>query len=174
MTTTTYCDLVANPFWEQTLVQSLWTYISLMQAGVFHFFTGDSSILNSNQHVQQWKEEAMLCEIPMCNFKSHFQQDFLAYRTRPVSVHLAMARVSCSFNLLCQLLVQPFFNLFAHFKKTKSHKKYVFLYPFSNMAISPKNNKKHVFYTSKLYELTGMQSHLHGILEVEPGFQAAS
>ena len=129
-----------------------------MQAGVFRFFAGDSSILNSNQHVQQWKEEAMLCEIPMCNFKSHFWQDFLAYRTRPVCVHFVMARVSSSFNCLCQLLVQPFFNLFAQFKTTtKSHKKYVFLYPFSNMAISPQNNEKSVFYTGKLYGLTGMR-----------------
>ena len=42
------------------------------------------------------------------------------------------------------------------------------------MAISPQNNEKHVFYTSKLYGLTGMQPHLHGTLEAEPGFQAAS
>ena len=34
-------------------------------------FAGGSGILNSNWHVWQWKEEAM-CEIPMCNFKSHF------------------------------------------------------------------------------------------------------
>ena len=49
-----------------------------MQAGVFCFFGGGSGILNSNQHVWQWKEEAM-CEIHMHDFKSHFQQDFLAY-----------------------------------------------------------------------------------------------
>ena len=35
----------------------------------------------------------------MHNFKSHFQQDFLAYCTStPVSMHLAMASVGCSFN----------------------------------------------------------------------------
>ena len=45
----------------------------------------------------QCKEEAM-CEIHMHDFKSHFQQDFLAYCTRPVSVHLAMVCVSCSFD----------------------------------------------------------------------------
>ena len=77
-----------------------------MQAGVFCLFAGGSGILNSNWHVWQWKEEAMLCEIPMYNFKSHFLQDFLAYCTRPVSVHLVMACVGCSFNnfsifLLC-------------------------------------------------------------------------
>ena len=42
------------------------------QAGwCLSFFAGGSGILNSNWHVWQWKEEAM-CEIPMCNFKSHF------------------------------------------------------------------------------------------------------
>ena len=43
------------------------------------FFAGGSGFLNSNQHMWQWKEEALLCEIHMRNFKSHFQQDFLAY-----------------------------------------------------------------------------------------------
>ena len=64
------------------------------------FFAGGSGFLNSNQHVWQWKEEAMLCEIHMHDFKSHFQfqQDFLAYCTRPVSVHLVMACVSCLFD----------------------------------------------------------------------------
>ena len=55
------------------------------------FLAGGSGILNSNWQVWQWKEEAMLCEIHMRDFKSHFQQDFLAYCTRPVSEHLAMA-----------------------------------------------------------------------------------
>ena len=63
----------------------------------FVFFAGGSGILYSTQHVWQCKEEAM-CEIHMHNFKSHFQQDFLACCTRPVSVHLATACVSCSFN----------------------------------------------------------------------------
>ena len=49
------------------------TCISLMQARVFcFFFAGGSSILNSNQHMWQWKEEAVLCEIHMRDFKSHF------------------------------------------------------------------------------------------------------
>ena len=34
----------------------------------------------------------------MHDFWSYFQRDFLAYCTRPVSVHLAMACVSCSFD----------------------------------------------------------------------------
>ena len=109
------------------------------------FFTGGSSILNSNWHMWQWKEEAMLCEIHMRNFRSHFQQDFLAYQyhTRPVSVHLVMARIGCSVN--------SFFSLFAQFKTTrKSHENYVFLYPFSNMAISPQNNDFFIFYSGKL------------------------
>ena len=68
-----------------------------MQAGVFCFFAGGSGILNSTRHMWQCKEEAM-CEIHMHDFKSHFQKDFLAYCTSPVSVHLAMACVSCSFD----------------------------------------------------------------------------
>ena len=52
-----------------------------------------------------------------------------------------------------QLLVQQFFSLFAQFK---SHENYVFLYLFSSMAISPQNNEETVFYTGKLYGLTGM------------------
>ena len=143
--------IAVNPFWEYTLVQSLWTCISLMQTGVFCFFAGGSDILNFNWHVWQWKEEAMLCEIHMHDFKSRIWQDFVAYNTRPVSVHLAMAWVGCSFNS---------FHLFAQFKTTtKSHENCVFLYPFSNMAGSAQNNNKKLyfnFYTSKLYGLTGM------------------
>ena len=60
----------------------------------------------------------------------------------------------------CPLLVQQFFSLFAQFKTTtKSHENYVFLYPFSNMAISPQINEKTVFYIGELYGLTGMQLH---------------
>jgi len=82
----------------------------------------------------------------MHDFRSHFRQAFLAYCTRPVHVHLAMACIGCSFN-----------SLFAQFKTTtKSHENYVFLYPFSSIAISPQNNEKPVFYTGKLYGLTGM------------------
>ena len=69
-----------------------------MQARVFCFFAGGRGILNSNQHVWQWKEEAMLCEIHMRDFRSHFWWDFLAYCTRPISVHLVMACVGCSFD----------------------------------------------------------------------------
>ena len=45
------------------------------------FCAGGSSILNSDQHMWQWKEEAwsMLCEIRMRDFKPHFWWDFLAY-----------------------------------------------------------------------------------------------
>ena len=89
-----------------------------------------------------------MCEIHMHNLKSHFQQDFLAYCTRPVSVHLAMVCVGCS--------LDSFSIFFALFYTTKSHKNCVFLYPFFNVAISPQNNEKNVFYTGKLYGLTGM------------------
>ena len=102
-------------------------YFHCAGQGLFFFFTCGSGILNSNQRVWQWKEVALVWEIHMHDFKSHFQQDFLAYCTWPVSVHLAMTCV-----------IQQFFNLFAQFKTTtKSHENYVFLYPFSNMAISP-------------------------------------
>ena len=93
----------------------------------------------------QWKEEAMLCEIHMRDFKSHFWWYFLAYCTRPVSVHLAMASVGCSFNS---------FSIFMFSSKRQQNlmKTVFFLYPFFNMAISPQNNeKKHVFSTGKLY-----------------------
>ena len=52
-----------------------------MQARVFCYFAGGSGVLNSNWHVWQCKEEAMLCEIGTHNFKSHFQQDFIAYKS---------------------------------------------------------------------------------------------
>ena len=87
-----------QPLLGVTLCLVFVTCISLMQARVFCFFAGGSGILNSNWHVWQWKEEAMLCKIYMCDFKSHFRQDFLAYGTRPVSVHLVMAFIGCSFD----------------------------------------------------------------------------
>ena len=70
-------------------------------------------------------------------------------------LHLAS---QCAFDDgVCQLFIQQFFSLFAQFKTTtKSHENYVFLHPFSSMAISPWNNEKTVFYTGKLYGLTGM------------------
>ena len=40
----------------------------------------------------------MLCEIHVCDFRSHFRQDFLAYCTRPVRVHLVMACVGSLFD----------------------------------------------------------------------------
>ena len=73
-------------------------YFPYTGGGLLFFFAGGSSILNSNWHMWQWKEEAMLCKIHMRDHKFHFQQDFLVYCTRPVSVHLVMACVSCSFN----------------------------------------------------------------------------
>ena len=68
---------------------------------------------------------------------------------------------SCAFgDVTCLLLVQQFFSLFAQFKTTTiSHENYVFLYPFSNMAISPQINEFFLFYIGKLYGLTGMQLH---------------
>ena len=123
-----------------------------MPAGVFCFFAGGSGILNSNWHVWQWKEEAMLCKIPMCNFNSHFLQDFLAYRTRSVSVHLAMACVSCSFNNFSIFLLS--------LKQQQNLIKITFscihvpIWPYPPKLMEKKTTT--VFYTSKLYRLTGM------------------
>ena len=65
-------------------------------------------------------------------------------------MHLTMVRVGSSFDSFSIFLLS--------FKTpTKSHENYVFLYPFSNMAISCQNDEKTVFYTGKLYGLTGMQ-----------------
>ena len=75
-----------------------------------------------------------------------------------ISEPIALGQSECIWQWhICWLLIWQFFNLFAQFKTTtKSRENYVFLYPFSNMAISPQNNDKTVFYTSKLYGLTGM------------------
>ena len=123
---------------------------------VFCFFAGGSSILNSNRHVWQWNEEAMLCKIHMHNFKSHFQQDFLAYCTMPVSVHLAMACVHCSFDSFSIFLLS--------LKQHQNLMKIMFssihfpIRPYSPQIIF----KKTVFYTGKLYGLTGTKSlHKH-------------
>ena len=53
-----------------------------------------------------------------------------------------------------------FFSLFALFKTTKSHENFNFLYPFPSMAISPPNNDFYLFYTGKLYGLTGQYEQL--------------
>ena len=63
-----------------------------------NLFAGGTGILNSDQHMWQWKKEAMLCKIHTRDFISHFRWDFLAYCTRPVNVHLAMTCVGCLFN----------------------------------------------------------------------------
>ena len=126
-----------------------------MQAGVFCFFAGGSSILNSNQNMQQWKEEAMLCaiEIHIRDFKSHFWQDFLAYCTRQVGVRLAMVCVGSSFKS---------FSIFSlSLKHQQNHMKIRFFgirfpvwpYPPKIMIF------KLLFDTGKLYRLTGMKKY---------------
>ena len=59
-----------------------------------------------------------------------------------------MAYVGCSFNS---------FSVFLLSLKQKQNlmKITFFLYPFSNMAISPQNKEENVFYSSKLYGLSG-------------------
>ena len=98
------------------------------------FFAGGSSILNCSQHLWQWKEEAVVYEIHMRDFRFHFQQDFLAYCTRPVSVHLAMASVGCSFNS---------FSVFLFSLKQQNLMKIVFSYiHFPILPYPPKRMKK--------------------------------
>ena len=84
----------------------------------------------------------------MHDFKSHFQQDVSVYCTRPVSVHLAMVCVSCSFHSFSVLLLSLKLKLnllkimfsFIHFPACP--------YPTQIMIF--------LFYTGKLYGLTGM------------------
>ena len=95
----------------------------------------------------------------MHNFKFHIHCDFLAYCTRPVSVDLVMACVGCLFDsfsvfllsLVQQNLMKIMFSLsiFQHGpipppppppKKKREKKEEIF----------------YVFYTGKLYGLTGM------------------
>ena len=107
----------------------------------------------------QWKEEALLCRIRMCHFKSHFQQDFLAYCTRPVSVHLVIACVGCSFNSFSVFLLS--------LKQQQNLMKIMFsCIHFPIWPYHPKIILKKVFYTSKLYGLTGMYMGLKCFLDV--------
>ena len=114
------------------------------------FFSGSSGILNSNWHLWQRKVEAML---RMLNTHARLQISLL---TRFLSLlHWAS---QCAFgNGRCQLLVRQFFSLFAQFKTTTKSYENDVLYQFSNTAISPQINEKNVFYTGKLYGLTGMR-----------------
>ena len=77
--------IAVNPFWDWVNLSTEFVNLYFPYAGRgLLFFAGGSGILNSNQHMWQWKEEAM-SKIHMCEFKSHFRQDFLAYCTRPVT-----------------------------------------------------------------------------------------
>ena len=60
------------------------------------FFRWWQRHLEFQRNVWQWKEEAVLCKIHMRDFRSHFW--WLAYCTRPASVHLVMAFIGCSFD----------------------------------------------------------------------------
>ena len=77
----------------------------LCRTGSFVISLVAAAFLNSNWQVQQWEEKAVMCKIHMRNLKSHFRRDFLAYCTRPVSVHFAVVCVSCSFNNLSVFLL---------------------------------------------------------------------
>ena len=84
------------------------------------------------------------------HFKSHFQWDFLAYCTRPVSVRLVMTCVGCSFNSFSVFLLS--------LKQQQNLMKIMFscihfpIWPYLPKIMREKN----VFYTGKLYGLTGM------------------
>ena len=85
----------------------------------------------------------------MHNFKSHYRQDFLAYCTGPVSAHLAMACVSCSFNSFSVFLLS--------LKQQQNLMKIMFsCIHFPIWPYPPQINEKPVFDTGKLYGLTGM------------------
>ena len=86
----------------------------------------------------------------MHDFKSHFRQDFLAYCTRPVSVHLVMTCVGCSFNSFSVFLLS--------LKQRQNLMKIMFsCIHFPVWPYPPKIMEKNVFYTGKLYGLTGMR-----------------
>ena len=94
------------------------------------------------------------------------QTRFLWLLHRPVSVHLAMAYAGCLFNS---------FSVFTQFKTTtKSHENYVFLYPFSciHSPSPPPKGDFLIFYTGKLYGLTGMLfQYLQNERETETGLK---
>ena len=111
--------IAVNPFCEPVFpICRLRSFVFSLVAAAFW--------IPASTHGSRRKKQ---CCAKYTNLKSDFWRDFLAYCTRPVSVHFG--------NGVCQLLVWRFLNLFAQFKATtKSHENYVFLYPFSNMAIS--------------------------------------
>ena len=86
------------------------------------------------------RKKAMLCQRHVAPLQISLPVRFLG------PLHSAS---QCAFgDGVRQLLVWQFFSLLAQFKTaTKSHESYVFLYPFSNMVISPQNNggKKEYF-----------------------------
>ena len=108
-----------------------------MQAGGLLFF-----------HWWQWHFEFHLGEIHTHDFRSHFQQDFLAYCTRPVSVHLAMVCVSCSFD--------SFSISFLLSLKQQNLMKIMFSCIHFPIWPYPSQIMKKLFCTSKLYGLTGI------------------
>ena len=97
----------------------------------------------------------------MHNFKSHFWWDFLAYCTRPASVHLVIAFIGCSFDRFSIFLL----NL----KQQQNLMKIMFscihfpVWPYPPILWE----KKNAFYTGKLYGLTGMKcTHLYDEIQV--------
>ena len=124
------------------------------------FFAGSGSILNSNWHVWQWKEEEeAMCWIYIRDFKSYFQWDFLACCTRLVRVHLAMACVGCLFDSFSIFLLS--------LKQQQNLMKIMFsCIHFPIWPYPPKimKKKEEVFFTSKLYGLTSMNIHQNTVI----------
>ena len=103
------------------------------------------------------------CAEDMHDFRSHFWWDFLAYCTRPVSVHLAMACVGCSFDSFSVFLLS--------LKQQQNLIKMMF--SCIHFPVCPYLSKImifYLFYTGKLYGLTGMfVFSLPGVFSSFPG-----
>ena len=90
----------------------------------------------------------------MHNFKSRFWWDFLAYCTRPASVHLVMAFIGCSFDSFSIFLLS--------LKQQQNLMKIVFScihFPAWPYPPPPPPEIMKKLYTGKLYGLTGMDDH---------------
>ena len=99
----------------------------------------------------------------MQDFKSHFR-DFLAYCTRPVSVHLAMASVGYSFNS---------FSIFVLSLRQQNLIELCFpvsVFQYAPPPPPPPPPHEKLFYTGKLYGLTGMQMYVSKLFSYKAFF----
>ena len=133
--------IAVNPFCEPVFpICRLRSFVFSLVAAAFW--------IPASTHGSRRKKQ---CCAKYTNLKSDFWRDFLAYCTRPVSVHLAMACVGCSFNNFSSFLLS--------LKQQQNLMKIMFsCIHFPIWPYPPKIMQKNVFYTSKLYGLTDMQS----------------